>query len=67
MRNLAFVVLALSIAITLFSPIIWLVGLLTGIGGSLIHIFLILTLLLGIPGVIVGVVLLVISGRNAKS
>jgi hypothetical protein len=66
MRNLAFVVLALSIAITLFSPIIWLVGLLAGIGGSLIHIFLILTLL-GIPGVIVGVVLLVISGRNAKS
>ena len=66
MRKIAFIILALSIALTLFSPIIWLVGLIGGIGGSLIHIFLILTLL-GIPGVAVGVILSVISGRSAKS
>jgi len=66
MRKIAFIILALSIALTLFSPIIWLVGLIGGIGGSLIHIFLILTPF-GILGVVAGVVLLVISGRNAKS
>ncbi len=66
MRNTAIIILVLSAAVTLISPIIWLVGLIGGIGGSLIHLFLILTLL-GIPGVILGIVLLVISGRNAKS
>lgn len=66
MRKTAFIVLGISAAVTLLSPIIWLVGLIGGIGGSLIHIFLILALL-GLPGVIIGVVLLVISGRNAKS
>jgi hypothetical protein len=66
MRKTAFIILGVSAAVTLLSPIIWLVGLIGGIGGSLIHIFLILALL-GIPGVLIGVVLLVISGRNAKS
>lgn len=67
MRNIAFIVLALSIALTLFSPIIWLVGLIGGIGGSLIHLVLIILTPLGILGVTVGIILLVISGRNAKS
>lgn len=66
MRNLAFIILAISIAITLFSPIIWLVGLLAGIGGSLIHIFLILTPL-GFFGVLAGVALLFIGRRNPTS
>ena len=66
MRKTAFLILGVSAAVTLLSPIIWLVGLIGGIGGSLIHIFLILALL-GIPGVIIGVVLLVISGRDPKS
>lgn len=66
MRKTAFIILGISAAVALLSPIIWLVGLLGGIGGSLIHIFLILALL-GIPGVILGVVLLVMSGRSAKS
>jgi hypothetical protein len=66
MRKTAFIILGLSAAVTLLSPIIWLVGLIGGIGGSLIHLFLLLTPV-GILGVIVGVVLLVSSGRNAKS
>lgn len=66
MRKTAFIILGISAAVTLLSPIIWLLGLIGGIGGSLIHLFLILALL-GIPGVILGVVLLVTSGRNAKS
>ena len=66
MRKTAFIVLGISAAVVVLSAIIWLVGLIGGIGGSLIHIFLILALL-GIPGVIIGAVLLVISGRNAKS
>ena len=66
MRKTAFIVLGVSAAVTLLSPIIWLVGLIGGIGGSLIHLFLVLALL-GIPGVIIGVVMLVISGRDAKS
>ncbi|HJR05689.1 MAG TPA: hypothetical protein VJ842_00210 [Pyrinomonadaceae bacterium] len=66
MRKTAFIILGLSAAVLLLSPIIWLVGLIGGIGGSLIHIFLILTLL-GIPGVILGGVLLLVSGRDAKS
>ena len=66
MRKAAIIILGLSAAVTLLSPIIWLVGLIVGIGGSLIHIFLLLTPV-GILGVIVGVVLLISSGRNAKS
>jgi hypothetical protein len=66
MRKTAFIILGVSAAVTLLSPIIWLVGLIGGIGGSLIHIFLLLTPV-GILGVIVGVVLLVSSGRNAQS
>ena len=65
MRKAAFLILALSIAFTVLSAIIWLVGLIGGIGGSLIHIFLLLVPL-GFMGVVVGIILLVISARGAK-
>jgi hypothetical protein len=66
MRQIAFIILALSIAFTVLSPLVWLVGLISGTGGSLIHLFLILTPL-GFFGVLVGVALLLISRRNQKS
>ncbi len=64
MRKAALIVLGLSIALTILTPILWLIGLVAGIGGALIHILLVLTPL-WIVGVVVGVVLLVISGRDA--
>jgi len=45
---------------------IWLVGLIAGIGGSLIHLFLLLTPF-GILGLIVGGILLFISGRQTQT
>jgi hypothetical protein len=65
MRNIAFIVLALSAAVTLLSPIIWLVGLFAGIGGGLIHLFLLLTPF-GILGLIVGAILLLAGKRAAQ-
>ncbi len=65
MRNLAFIILVLSAAVTLFSPIIWLVGLVAGIGGGLIHLFLILTPF-GVLGLTVGAALLILSNRAAQ-
>ncbi|HEV2880921.1 MAG TPA: hypothetical protein VGX24_06390 [Pyrinomonadaceae bacterium] len=62
MRKTAFIILGLSAAVTLFSPIIWLVGLLGGIGGSLIHLFLLLTPF-GILGLIVGAIMLLVGRR----
>jgi hypothetical protein len=65
MRNIAFIILGLSAAVTLFSPIIWLVGLLGGIGGGLIHLFLILTPF-GALGLAIGAILLLLSRRAAQ-
>jgi hypothetical protein len=62
MRKIAFIILGLSAAVTLFSPILWLVGLIGGIGGSLIHLFLLLTPF-GILGLIVGAILLLVDRR----
>ncbi|MDQ1558153.1 MAG: hypothetical protein QOD32_1213 [Pyrinomonadaceae bacterium] len=66
MRRTALIILGLSAAVTLLSPIIWLVGFIGGIGGSLIHLFLLLTPF-GVLGLIVGAVLLFASGRNAQT
>lgn len=66
MRKIAFIILGLSAAVTLLSPIIWLVGLLGGIGGSLIHLFLLLTPF-GVLGLVVGAILLLVGGRNAQT
>ncbi|HLL70867.1 MAG TPA: hypothetical protein VK363_05505 [Pyrinomonadaceae bacterium] len=66
MRRIAFIVLGISAAVALLSPMIWLVGLIAGIGGSLIHLFLLLTPF-GILGLIVGGILLFISGRQTQT
>lgn len=64
MRKTAFIILGLSAVVTFFSPIIWLVGLVAGIGGGLIHLFLLLTPF-GVLGLIVGGVLLLVGRRAA--
>jgi hypothetical protein len=66
MRKMAFIILGLSAAVTLLSPIIWLIGLLAGIGGSLIHLFLILTMF-GIVGLIIGGILLLVGSRTGQT
>ncbi|MDQ1589423.1 MAG: hypothetical protein QOG71_50 [Pyrinomonadaceae bacterium] len=66
MRRTAFIILGLSAAVTLLSPVVWLVGLITGLAGSLIHLFLLLTPF-GVLGLIVGGVLLFVSGRNTQT
>jgi hypothetical protein len=65
MRKTAVTILVISAAVTLLSPIIWLVGLIGGIGGSLIHLFLLLTPV-GVLGLIVGAVLLFTSKSDAQ-
>ncbi|HEV2802834.1 MAG TPA: hypothetical protein VGW12_20355 [Pyrinomonadaceae bacterium] len=65
MRKAALVILVVSGALTSLSAILWLVGLIAGIGGSLIHLFL-LSIPLWLIGVVVGIVLLVVSGRDTK-
>lgn len=66
MRKVAFIILVISAAITLLSPIIWLVGLIGGIGSSLIHVFLLLTPF-GVLGLIIGAILLFVGGRDAQT
>ncbi|HEY1403749.1 MAG TPA: hypothetical protein VGB05_06455 [Pyrinomonadaceae bacterium] len=66
MRKIAFIILGLSAAVTLLSPIIWFAGLILGIGGGLIHLFLILTPF-GILGLVVGAVLLLLGRRDAQT
>ena len=66
MRKTGLIILAVSGALTILSAIIWLVGLILGIGGALIHLFLISTLL-WIMGVVVGIVLFLIGKPETKS
>lgn len=59
----AYITIGASILIAGFLLFVWLIGVILGIGGSLIHLLLVLALLIGFIGIAVGIFLLVMSKR----
>ena len=67
MRNVGIAVLVGAVALAGLSLLVWLAGLVFGVGGGLIHLLLVLAILVGPIGVAVGVVLILVGGgRNQK-
>jgi hypothetical protein len=63
MRIAGFVILGVSVAGTALLGLLWLMGLVGGVGGGLIHLLLVVAILLALFGGGTGVALLLIS-RN---
>ena len=59
----AYITIGASILIAGFLLFVWLIGAILGVGGSLIHLLLVLALLIGFIGIAVGIFLLVMSKR----
>ena len=60
----AYITIGASILIAGFLLFVWLIGAIAGIGGSLIHLLLVLALLIGFIGIAVGIFLLVMNKRQ---
>jgi hypothetical protein len=60
----AYIIIGASIIIAGFLLFIWLIGLVAGIGGALIHLLLLLALLVGFIGIVGGVLMLVMSKKQ---
>jgi hypothetical protein len=60
----AYITIGASILIAGFLLFVWLIGLIAGIGGNLIHLLLVLALLIGFIGIAVGIFLLVMNKRQ---
>jgi hypothetical protein len=60
----AYITIGASILIAGFLLFVWLIGAILGVGGSLIHLLLVLALLIGFIGIAVGIFLLVMSKRQ---
>lgn len=63
MRKLGLLLLAGSLAATLLTLSLWVLGLALGIGGGLIHLLLVLAITAGPVGFAAGLVLLLLSSR----
>ena len=61
MNKVGLFILAGSFGIAAIMLVIWLIGLLTGIAGNLIHLLLILALLVGGLGFVIGLVVLLVN------
>jgi hypothetical protein len=61
---IAYITIGASILIAGFLLFIWLIGLIAGIGGSLIHLLFVLALLIGFVGIAIGVFLLVTGKKQ---
>ncbi len=61
MRNVGIAVLVGSLALSGLLLVVWLVGLVTALGGGLIHLFLVLAILVGAAGAAAGVVLILVG------
>ena len=59
----AYITIGASIVIAGFLFFVWLIGVIAGIGGALIHLLLVLALLVGFIGIAVGIFLLVMNKR----
>ena len=68
MRSAGIAVLLGAVALAGLSLIVWLLGLILGIGGALIHLLLLLAMLVGPAGAVAGIVLILVGrSRNPQS
>lgn len=67
MRRTGSIILGGSLALAALLIILWLAGAILGIGGSLIHLLLVLALLVGTVGTLLGMVLLLAGKRDPSS
>ncbi len=65
MKKAGLIVLILTGVLAALSLGVWLLGLLTGFGGGLIHLLLVFVVLVAPAGVVTGVVLLLLGRRQA--
>jgi hypothetical protein len=63
MRSAGILVLVGSLVLSGLMLVGWLVGLVAGVGGGLIHLLLVATILLAPAGVLAGVLLIVLGKR----
>jgi uncharacterized protein DUF5670 len=56
MNKTGLIILGVSVGIAAFLLVIWLLGVISGIGGGLVHLLLILAMLVGAIGGIVGLI-----------
>ena len=61
------VILVASLAGAAFLILLWLIGLVTTVGGNLIHLLLLLAFPVGILGGILGVVLIIVGKSRARN
>ena len=66
MRNIGIAVLVGTVALAGLSLLVWLAGLVFGVGGGLIHLLLIFAILVGPIGVAAGVVLILVGGGRSQ-
>ena len=64
MNRTGLIILAVSVAVAAFLIVIWLLGAIAGIGGSLIHLLLILAILVGGVGVVAGIIV-ALTGKKS--
>ena len=64
MRKAGIAILAGSVLLAALSLFLWLLGLLGGVGGGLIHLLLVFAILVGPGGLVTGVVLILVAGRD---
>ncbi|MDT5293262.1 MAG: hypothetical protein QOJ76_142 [Acidobacteriota bacterium] len=65
MRNLGIGILVGAVALTGLLLLVWVFGLVFGVGGGLIHLLLVLAILVAPVGIAAGVVLIVIGSRQS--
>jgi hypothetical protein len=66
MRIASFVILGVSVAGTVLLGFLWLIGLIAGVGGGLIHLLLVVAILLALFGGGTGLALLLISQNQSR-
>lgn len=67
MRSVGIAVLVSTLGIAVLSLLLWLAGLVTGYTlGGFVHLLLVLALLVGPAGLLAGVVLIVVGGKQAR-
>jgi hypothetical protein len=66
MRKIGIAVILGTLALAALLIVLWLVGLVAHVGGSLIHLLLVLALMIVPAGVVVGIILLAIDGKGGQ-
>ena len=67
MTKLGLGILIASIAISVLLLLVWMIGFVVNVGGALIHMLLVLSLLLGTVGSLIGIVVLLVGKARGAS